>query len=170
MQGADSAFADPGSGGLVTAVRNQLGGGKRSFLASPKVAGPFDATCALMPPTLHVVRPGKSFARQALTVDRGPSPPLRRLAAGLVLLAGGLLIWVTATADTRALRGLPDDQRQALFERTVENLRGTCDPAPPRSLREFCREQATLAARFRECEAAPECQVLVRRHLFQPRR
>jgi len=88
----------------------------------------------------------------------------------MALMATSALLWLQATADSRALRALPDDQRLALYGRTLENLRNTCDPAPSRSLRDFCREQAQLAARFRECDESQTCRELVRRHLFQPRR
>ena len=88
--------------------------------------------------------------------------------AGLAVTAA--LVWTSATADTRALRALPDDLRSALYTRTLQNLRGTCDPAPSRSLRQFCGEQATLAERFKECDHDQACQELVRRHRTQPQR
>jgi hypothetical protein len=123
-----------------------------------------------MPPTLRVVRPDERFETSPPAVERAPPKWFWLLAVVLVLGATVALVWTSATADTRALRALPDDVRLALYTRTLENLRGTCDPAPPRSLREFCREQAALAAKFQECDAAPVCQELVRRHLFQPHR
>jgi hypothetical protein len=106
-----------------------------------------------------------------------PQPVERSLPAWLwavtacgVVIAMIALLWWSSTADRRALRALPDDQRLALYARTIENLRDTCDPAPPRSLRDFCRGQAELAANFKECDNDRSCQELVRRHLFQPRR
>jgi hypothetical protein len=81
-----------------------------------------------------------------------------------------LVIWWNATAETRDLRALPDAQRLTLYHHTLDNLKDVCDPAAPRSLRDFCHDQAELAARFPECDADPNCQVLVRRHLSQPRR
>jgi hypothetical protein len=123
-----------------------------------------------MPPTLRVVRSDERFERAPPAVERAP-PRWFWLVAGVMAFGAVVgLIWTSATADTRALRALPDDVRVALYARTIQNLRGTCDPAPPRSLREFCREQAALAAKFQECDAAPGCQELVRRHLFQPHR
>jgi hypothetical protein len=123
-----------------------------------------------MPPTLHLVRPDEPFENPPLPVERTP-PRWFWLLVGVMTLGAILaLVWTVATADTRALRALPDDVRLALYTRTIQNLQGTCDPAPPRSLREFCREQAALAAKFQECDAAPRCQELVRRHLFQPHR
>jgi hypothetical protein len=125
---------------------------------------------ARMPPTLRLVRSAESFDRVAPPVERAPPRWFWLLAGVLTLVAAGALVWTSITSDTRALRALPDDVRVALYTRTVENLRATCDPAPARSLRKFCREQAALAGKFKECDAAPTCQELVRRHLFQPRR
>lgn len=125
---------------------------------------------ARMPPTLRVVRPDERFERSDVTVARAPTKWFRLIVAAALLAATAALLWTSATADTRALRALPEDVRLPFYARTIENLRGTCDPAPPRSLRQFCHEQAALAAKFPECDAAPACQELVRRHLFQPRR
>ena len=85
-------------------------------------------------------------------------------------LGTGALVWWSATAETRALRALPDAQRMALYHNTVTNLTTVCDPAAPRSLRDFCHREAELASKLRECDADPTCQDLVRRHLTQPRR
>jgi hypothetical protein len=52
----------------------------------------------------------------------------------------------------------------------MENLRTICDPAAPRSMRDFCHQEADLALKFRECDADPKCQELARRHLPQPHR
>ena len=79
-------------------------------------------------------------------------------------------VWWSATAETRELRALPDAQRLPLYHRTLDNLKTICDPAAPRSLRDFCQRQAELASKFRECDADPDCQDLARRHLSQPRR
>jgi len=123
-----------------------------------------------MPPPLRLVRSAESFQRVPSPVERAPPQWFWLLAGVLALVGAGALVWISATADTRALRALPDDVRGALYSRTVENLRSTCDPAAPRSLRQFCREQATLAGKFEECDADRACQELVRRHLFQPSR
>jgi hypothetical protein len=123
-----------------------------------------------MPPTLHLVRPDERFESPPPAVEQTPPRWFWLLALVMTLGAMVALSWTIFTADTRALRALPDDVRLALYTRTIQNLRGTCDPAPPRSLRGFCRDQAALAARFQECDAAPDCQELVRRHLFQPHR
>jgi hypothetical protein len=91
----------------------------------------------------------------------------------LALLGAALgiwLIWWSATSDVRAIRALPDAQRLPLLRATVDNLKNVCDPAAPVSLRDFCRRQAELATKFRECVRDPECQQLARRHLYQPRK
>jgi hypothetical protein len=123
-----------------------------------------------MPPTLRLVRPDESFAMEPQPIERSLPRWFWALAAGTVLLVTGVLLWSAATADTTALRSLPDEQRLAIYARTIENLRDTCDPAPPRSMRDFCHGQAALAAKFKECDADQRCQELVRRHLFPPRR
>jgi len=101
-------------------------------------------------------------------------PPHRRWPWVLGAALGGLFVlafWIWASnADTREIRSLPDQQRLTLFHRVLDDLRNTCDPAPPRSLREFCRSQAALALRFRECDQSPACQELARRHVSPPRR
>jgi len=86
------------------------------------------------------------------------------------LLAAAALVWWSATADQRAIRALPEAQRLPLLQSTLANLKNVCDPAPPLSMREFCRRQAELAVKFSECARDPDCQQLARRHLYQPHR
>jgi hypothetical protein len=99
--------------------------------------------------------------------------PQRNQQGMLTLLAGAALLSVlvswawSAGQETRALQRLPDDQRISLYQRTIANLKEICDPAPGRSMRGFCREQAELALRFPECDA--QCRVLARRHMSLPR-
>jgi hypothetical protein len=91
------------------------------------------------------------------------------IAAGVLGLAGiiGTWMWI-ATADGRALRALPPAQRAQLLHNALENLRNVCDPFAPRDLRSFCREQAEVAAAFRECTG--DCLTIARRHLVEPSR
>lgn len=94
-----------------------------------------------------------------------------RAIGAAALLVSVLAFWIWASdADKREIRSLPDRQRLALFQRTLDDLQNSCDPAPPRSLRDFCHRQAELALKFRECDTSPRCQELARRHLLQPRR
>ena len=81
----------------------------------------------------------------------------------VVAIAGGILLWVHSEgAERRAIRDMPAPERQALFARTVQNLKSTCS-APDDAMRDFCREQAQLALEFQECDRA--CQELVDRQL-----
>lgn len=89
--------------------------------------------------------------------------------AALVVAVFAFWIWAT-NAEKREIQSLPDPQRRALFHRLLDDLRESCDPAPPRSLRDFCHRQAALALKFRECDTDPRCQELARRHLVQPHR
>jgi hypothetical protein len=108
------------------------------------------------------------------TSPGGPTPAHRRWPLFLVpaaVVGAVFAFWLwAANAETRELRSLPDQQRLTLFQRLLDDLRNVCDPAPPRSLRDFCRRQAELALKFRECDGNPACQELARRHLSQPRR
>jgi len=120
--------------------------------------------------SLRLVRPDERFMMEPPPTARAFPRWLWGVTFVCALAATVALVWWSGTADTRALRALPQEQRRAIYTRTIEILRGTCDPAAPRSLRDFCRDQAQLAARLPECEADPGCQQLVRRHAFQPRR
>jgi hypothetical protein len=91
------------------------------------------------------------------------------VACGLAA-AGVVLLWWVFTADAREIQALPDAQRVPLYHRTLENLQKICDPASPRSLRDFCRGQADLALKFRECDQDPQCQEVAHRHRPSPRR
>ncbi len=95
---------------------------------------------------------------------------------GAVWLALAVLLAIVATIsiyawsageETRAVRRLPVEQRLGLYQRTMENLKTICDPAPGRSMRNFCREQAELVLQLRECDDT--CRVIARRHMSLPR-
>ena len=120
--------------------------------------------------SLRLVRPNERFVMEPLPTPRPLPRWLWAMAFMLVATAVVALLWWSSTADTRALRALPVDQRRAIYEKTVQILRDTCDPAPPISLRTLCRTQAELASKLPECDADPACGELVRRHLYQPRR
>lgn len=85
--------------------------------------------------------------------------------ACLAALAACLLVWWVTNADKREIQALPNAQRIPLYRRTIQNLKTVCDPAAPRSLRDFCHNEAELVLRFRECAADHECQRLARRHV-----
>jgi hypothetical protein len=84
------------------------------------------------------------------------------------LVTLGIGWWWAAGDEKRALRALPDQQREGLYQRTMENLRTICDPVAPKSLREYCRAQAGFALQFDECDAS--CRETARRHLTIPQR
>lgn len=94
----------------------------------------------------------------------------RGLVAAVVatgLATAGIAYFWSAGEGTRALRRLPAEQRLGLYQRTMENLRTICDPAPGRSMREFCRTEAERALQFPECDEV--CRVIARRHMSLPR-
>jgi hypothetical protein len=84
------------------------------------------------------------------------------------LAVTGVAWWWSATAESRAIRALPEAERRGLYRRTMENLETICEPAATRAMRDFCREQAQLAAQFPECD--PSCQEMAGRHLTLPMR
>jgi len=105
-----------------------------------------------------------------------PSSPSSRPSPGALIataLATLLLVgatgywWWSSAGEGREIRALPPAQRQALYARTMENLKTICDPAPGRSIREFCRGQAALALEFPECD--DDCRRTARRHMSLPR-
>jgi hypothetical protein len=73
-----------------------------------------------------------------------------------------LLLWWNEGAERRAIRDMPETERQALYTRTMQNLTSVCAPADD-ALRGFCQEQARLAMEFRECDQA--CLELADRQL-----
>jgi hypothetical protein len=85
---------------------------------------------------------------------------------GLLTVVAGYWWWSSA-GEGREIRALPPAQRQGLYQRTMENMKAICDPAPGRSMREFCRAQAELVLKFPECDE--ECHRTARRHLSLPR-
>jgi hypothetical protein len=94
----------------------------------------------------------------------------RGLVAALVAtgVACGILAYVWSAGEvTRALRHLPVEQRAGLYQRTMENLTTICDPAPGRSMRDFCRTEAEFALRFPECDDV--CRAIARRQMSLPR-
>jgi hypothetical protein len=101
-----------------------------------------------------------------------PGPPTRCAVlsaiamGGLVAFAAGYWWW-TSAGEGREIRDLPPARRRGLYERTMENLKTICDPAPGRSMRELCRAQAALALEFPECD--DDCRRTARRHLSLPR-
>jgi hypothetical protein len=67
-------------------------------------------------------------------------------------------IWLEGS-ERRAIRNLPADERAALYERTLANVRTVC-ASPDLALHEYCREQARILLEFPECDEA--CRDLAR--------
>ncbi len=84
------------------------------------------------------------------------------------VVIAGFAWWWSATAESRAIRALPEAERHGLYRRTMDNLETICEPAAPRSMRGFCRQQAELATQLPDCDES--CQEMARRHLSLPTR
>lgn len=80
---------------------------------------------------------------------------------GLALVVVVLIaLWtVDRRAEERALRSLPQADRRALYERTLENVRSLCSGDARYRLEGYCRDQADLLLALPECDAG--CKVLV---------
>lgn len=122
---------------------------------------------------LRVVSPYESPVRSTPGTATPPRALRRWLLFAVACCASAaacMLMWWMSNAVTREVRALPDAQRIPLYQRTIQNLKSVCDPAAPRSLRDFCNKEADLALRFRECDSDPQCDELARRHLPHPYR
>lgn len=94
---------------------------------------------------------------------------MRRALAGL----GGLLLLALVigftlllrTCSVRELESLPEPERRALYDRTLETLRTSCMHSRGPTLTKHCRDQATFIQRFPECQQ--ECRELAER--FEPK-
>lgn len=89
-------------------------------------------------------------------------------AAGLT--SAVFALWISTEAAQRdALLHLPEPQRRALYEHTLQTLESTCDAVKRSSaLDDFCHEQAKFLRRLPECDAT--CQALAQRSLAPPSR
>ncbi len=94
--------------------------------------------------------------------------PIARLMPGFVSL-GVAMAFAIGVASGSWKRGgvaaLPDDQRVALYARTIEELREFCGERRPDALRDHCRELASFAEKFTECRI--DCRALARQQLVQ---
>lgn len=92
------------------------------------------------------------------------SPPALRprftsrtlLIAGALVLGVGFWVW-SLGGEQRAIRRLPRDERIALYQRTLENVRTIC-ASTDLALGAYCSEQARILLLFAECDA--ECREL----------
>ncbi len=103
----------------------------------------------------------------------GEIPPSSRfkwswLGAGLVVALFILLWLLQSTHDRRVLLELPEAERKALYDRSMETLRTVCLPPLQGALIEFCKDQAELVSKLPECDG--ECQHLLQMHSTVPTR
>jgi hypothetical protein len=86
--------------------------------------------------------------------------------AGAALLVAILAVvgwgWISGR-EGRAFERLPAEERRALLDRTLTNLRNVCSGPDEVQLQRFCEEQALVALRLPECDA--ECKVVAERHV-----
>jgi hypothetical protein len=82
---------------------------------------------------------------------------------GLGIVAAIAIVVTTVTAGRRAVHAIPDDQRMAVYSRTLDDLKQLCGDRPPEALKEHCRELASFLSQFDECR--DECQAIVRNQL-----
>jgi hypothetical protein len=91
------------------------------------------------------------------------------LLLGATLVVAAVLVWWWSRGgEAGALRALPDRERSALHQRTMENLRTICARDSTAALRRFCREQAEIVLKLPECDDA--CRELAKRFLPAPTR
>jgi hypothetical protein len=70
-------------------------------------------------------------------------------------VAVGMTLWFrAATGPRRAVMELPLTERRALYERTLQTLRASCDAKRgDDGLSDYCRQQADFILLFPECDA-----------------
>jgi hypothetical protein len=99
---------------------------------------------------------------------RASRDPIARLMPGFVTLSVAMALAIGAASSSWRRRGiatLPDDQRLALYARTIEELRELCGERRPDALRDHCRELASFAEEFTECRI--DCRALTGQQLVR---
>jgi hypothetical protein len=93
---------------------------------------------------------------------------VRGALAAAVALVMALMVWFDG-AEQRAILGLPEAERQALYARTLQNLATVCSTSSE-GLRDYCVREARLVLEFPECDR--NCEALASRQLSRslPRR
>lgn len=85
------------------------------------------------------------------------------------ILAAIGFVWIwNLRGEERAIRALPQAERQSLYRRTLEDLRAVCGPSHGGDLSAHCRRQARFILQFPDCDDA--CQSLARKQLDMPTR
>lgn len=104
-------------------------------------------------------------------VSAGKSPGLSGFTWGTILLClaafAGISFW-ESERDASSVRSMPEGERKALYERTMETLRTVCSGEHASAVPDLCRDQAELVVTFPECDDA--CRELARRHQPKPTR
>lgn len=77
------------------------------------------------------------------------------------------LSWWRYTTERDAIAGLPDVERRAFYERTLQTLRTTCSTGTS-GLAEHCAEQADRIVQFPECDEP--CRKLAQSYSKRPTR
>jgi len=102
--------------------------------------------------------------RGPAALDKEPVWPLWLIAAGTLIA----VLWASApNSEQRTMQTLPEHERVALYDRTLQNVRDICT-SPSFELRHFCGAQARLLVGLPECR--DDCRALIRPFLPQPTR
>lgn len=82
---------------------------------------------------------------------------------GLALI-GFLFVWNRGNrSESDAIRSLSDEERGALYRRTLETLQTVCaEPVGRDGLSRRCRDEADFIVKFPECDEA--CKAIADRH------
>jgi hypothetical protein len=91
---------------------------------------------------------------------------LAAMIAGAIACAAALAVLVNRWPSHKALFGLSDEARHALYQRIFDTLNRVCPGATGDELRQYCQDQARFIAQFPEC--GEPCQVLCREFLLHP--
>lgn len=87
-----------------------------------------------------------------------------RVLGGLIvavfLALAAMWLW-QLTRPRRSVEALPDAERAALYQRTLETLRTSCSADHGVDLSEYCQQQAEFIVEFDACDA--DCRALARR-------
>jgi hypothetical protein len=105
------------------------------------------------------ILPGSARGRSRAHPKAGWLVPVLTIAAVIIAIAFSS----APSSERRRLRALPDEQRSALLSRTADDLRRFCGDGHPDAIAGHCRELASFAAQFDECQG--ECEALVHRQL-----
>jgi hypothetical protein len=83
---------------------------------------------------------------------------LRLVLLAIVILAVAYWAWMRG-AEMRAVEQMPEPERAALYERTLEELKMMCEPPIANGLEDRCQTESEFIALFPECQ--DECRRLL---------